>query len=137
MDPSTVNPDNGLAHVLTTMQLAPILPVSSDVSASSIRPSQRTPYPHIFAVGDAADAFGAIAAGHTADFQAKVAANNILTLVRACEIKGEEQHIDEELEEYTPTEPGIKVSLGLVSAHKYLRFDCSDCKESDKLYISD
>lgn len=28
-----------------------------------------TPYPHIFVVGDAADAFGAINAGHTAYFQ--------------------------------------------------------------------
>ncbi|KAK7434547.1 hypothetical protein VKT23_020156 [Stygiomarasmius scandens] len=112
MDPSTVNPDNGLAHVLTTMQLAP--PPVSDVGASSEQ-EKRTPYPHMFAVGDAADAFGAIAAGHTADFQAKVAANNILILVRACETKGEEQHIDQELEEYTPTEPGIKVSLGLTN----------------------
>lgn len=52
MDPSTVN-EHGLARVLRTMQL---------YSANA----KDTPYPHIFAIGDAADAFGAIPAGHNA-----------------------------------------------------------------------
>jgi apoptosis-inducing factor 2 len=41
------------------------------------------PYPHIFCVGDAADAFGAINAGHTAYFQSHVASENIIALARA------------------------------------------------------
>ena len=40
-----------------------------------------TPHPHIFAIGDAADSFGAINAGHNAYFQADIAAKNILKLV--------------------------------------------------------
>jgi NADPH-dependent 2,4-dienoyl-CoA reductase/sulfur reductase-like enzyme len=39
-------------------------------------------YPHLFAIGDAADAFGAIKAGHTAYHQAEVAARNVIRLVR-------------------------------------------------------
>lgn len=61
-------------------------------------------YPDIFAVGDAADAFGAINAGHTAWDQAEVAANNILRLISAS---------DKELHHYKPTPPAIKVSLGI------------------------
>lgn len=79
MDPKTVNESNGLARVLKTMQLHSPLPSESalagDISKLSIN-SQDAPmkeewtaYPHIFAVGDAADAFGAIAAGHNAYYQ--------------------------------------------------------------------
>lgn len=31
------------------------------------------PHPHLFAIGDAADAFGAIKAGHTAHYQVRLA----------------------------------------------------------------
>ncbi|KAK7002464.1 hypothetical protein R3P38DRAFT_3605595 [Favolaschia claudopus] len=48
-----------------------------------------TPYPHIFAIGDAANAFGAIPAGHNAYYQAEVAARNVLRLVHG---KTDEQH---------------------------------------------
>ena len=41
-----------------------------------------SPYPHIFIVGDAADAFGALNAGHTAWTQAEVAARNIVKLIK-------------------------------------------------------
>ncbi|KAJ9480406.1 Pyr_redox_2 domain-containing protein [Pseudozyma hubeiensis] len=58
----------------------------------------------IFVIGDAADAFGAINAGHTAWDQAEVAANNILALISDPEA---------ELQEYKPTPPAIKVSLGV------------------------
>ncbi|KAK7002481.1 apoptosis-inducing factor B [Favolaschia claudopus] len=64
-----------------------------------------TPYPHIFAIGDAANAFGAIPAGHNAYYQAEVAARNVLRLVHG--------KTDEPLERYTPGPPAIKVSLGL------------------------
>ncbi|KAI6127312.1 FAD/NAD(P)-binding domain-containing protein [Pisolithus sp. B1] len=86
--------------------------------------AKRTIYPHIFAVGDAADAFGALQAGHTAYYQAEVAARNVVRLVkreaRRCgslswsEGDGEDTEGEEELEEYTPGLPMIKVSLGLV-----------------------
>ncbi|KZT29986.1 FAD/NAD(P)-binding domain-containing protein [Neolentinus lepideus HHB14362 ss-1] len=62
-----------------------------------------TAYAHIFAIGDAADAFGAINAGHNAHWQAEVAARNILRLV----------HGETEIEQYVPGPPAIKVSLGL------------------------
>nr|GAT50639.1 predicted protein [Mycena chlorophos] len=82
-DQTTVNPQTGLAQVEHTMQLIG--------------------HPHIFVVGDAADAFGAIAAGWTADAQAEVAAANVLRLMRN----------ESELVEYQPPQPAIKVSLGL------------------------
>ncbi|KAJ7758009.1 hypothetical protein B0H16DRAFT_1536483 [Mycena metata] len=97
--------------------------------------TETTPYPHIFVVGDAADAFGAIPAGHNAYWQAGVAARNVLKLIEAGEAglaedgdaalsdardeagaRGEGQDVDGELERYTPGPPAIKVSLGLVSA---------------------
>jgi hypothetical protein len=84
---------------------------------------EETPYPHIFAIGDAADAFGALPAGHNAWAQGEVAGRNVLRLIscyggnvdvgEGCEGKKREE--DEELETYTPGPPAIKVSLGLVS----------------------
>lgn len=107
-------------------------------SLGRIRPQiSNTLYPHIFAIGDAAAAFGALPAGHTAYYQAEVAARNVLRLVkrnetpRCCivvekavggvaevrtrhtedkKMEGEE----EELERYDPGPPMIKLSLGLV-----------------------
>ncbi|KAF7306448.1 Apoptosis-inducing factor B [Mycena indigotica] len=70
--------------------------------------SETTPYPHIFVVGDAADAFGAIPAGHNAYYQAEVAAKNVLKLINSA------ASVEEvELDRYTPGLPAIKVSLGL------------------------
>lgn len=94
MDPAIVNPDNGLARVERTMQLATapsskasvtkeglssVVAAGLDISASSSKEGEfedssapkadtkpSVVYPHIFAIGDAADAFGAIAAGHNA-----------------------------------------------------------------------
>ncbi|KAJ7040603.1 hypothetical protein C8F04DRAFT_1219734 [Mycena alexandri] len=74
--------------------------------------TETTPYPHIFVVGDAADAFGAIPAGHNAYWQAGVAARNVLALIAAGESSRAEDE-DVELERYTPGPPAIKVSLGL------------------------
>lgn len=76
-------------------------------------PNYSVPHPHIFAIGDAADAFGAINAGHTAYLQGEVAARNILKMVEARE-EGRELKV-EDLERYKPGLPAIKVSLGLVS----------------------
>ncbi|KAF8839199.1 FAD/NAD(P)-binding domain-containing protein [Paxillus ammoniavirescens] len=101
-------------------------------------------YPQLFAIGDAADAFGAIKAGHTAYYQGEVAARNIVRLIKredaavaitegllrglvigegaekAREVGGErnEEEVEEdlELEEYTPGPPMIRVSLGLTKS---------------------
>jgi len=73
---------------------------------------QPTPYGHIFVVGDSADAFGAIKAGHNAYFQAEVASRNILGLISSENASRE----DLELQEYTPKAPMIKLSLGLKKA---------------------
>lgn len=125
MDPSTINKFNDRIQVLRTLQIdtAP----RSSPHCNRCMDSHSPQYPHIFAIGDAADAFGAIMAGHTAYFQGEVAARNILRLVRKCEaaaipkatsvgrdlLKKDSRY--EELETYTPGPPMIKVSLGLVS----------------------
>jgi hypothetical protein len=72
-----------------------------------------TPYPRIFVAGDVADAFGAIKAGHTAYYQAHVAAHNILKLINGA--------AQEDLERYEPGLPAIKVTLGVVSARSSFR----------------
>ena len=78
MDPATINPANKQAYVQRTMQLttAPAeAQLASAVDASlSLKESSRpkavpNTYSNIFVVGDAADAFGAIAAGHNAYYQ--------------------------------------------------------------------
>ncbi|KAG6856063.1 hypothetical protein H0H87_007719 [Tephrocybe sp. NHM501043] len=131
-DPATVKPDDGLAYVLRTMQLGvlrsktpageledalnkvSLTESESEPSTPSMDdPLEETLYPHIFVVGDAADAFGAIKAGHTAYWQGIVAAKNIIHLVKRSEGASEE---DEPLERYQPGAPAIKVSLGLDKA---------------------
>ncbi|KAG2048552.1 FAD/NAD(P)-binding domain-containing protein [Suillus hirtellus] len=167
MDPRTVSPDTGLAHVLRTMQLCvpppPIEPLEfqtddilqwlmnltfdteegielPELLASSLSiahadipsgspvsstgtliepcPSQKTLYPNIFVVGDAADAFDAIKAGHTSYYQAEVAARNILRLISRDEKVGitDGGNLDSELEEYAPGPPAIKVTLGMTKS---------------------
>lgn len=117
-----------------------------------------TPHPHIFAIGDAADAFGALKAGHSAYYQGEVAARNVGRLIAAVVVSsssfasssaaaaaaastsmragvgvgvgeggdseahedgfgvqvGDDLELELELEQYTPSEPAIKVSLGMV-----------------------
>ncbi|KAF9073475.1 hypothetical protein BDP27DRAFT_1215895, partial [Rhodocollybia butyracea] len=115
MDPSCVNPHDGLVHVLRTMQLG------SESESESEDRTETTPYPNIFVVGDVADAFGAIPAGHTAYYQGEVAARNIVRLIQRSEM--EQSSSDraladepEPLEHYKPGSPAIKVSLGLTKA---------------------
>jgi apoptosis-inducing factor 2 len=83
-------------------------------------PPLRVPHEHLFAIGDAADAFGAIKAGHCAYYQAEVAARNVMRLIlrdRRAALDGlapGETDPELELEAYVPGPPAIKVSLGLV-----------------------
>ena len=75
---------------------------------------------HIFAIGDVADS-GAIQAGHTAYWQAEVAARNILQ-----QIEREEGRPVDELEIYKPGLPSIKITLGLVRSIPTLFFQSTD-----------
>lgn len=119
-------------------------------------------YPHLFAIGDAADAFGAIKAGHTAYYQGELAARNVIKLIQgdagtlkvpfqpsaltpdAGEMEGDSRGAEEdsegkpELEEYVPTSRMIKVSLGLVSPplrplYPFARFTGSLLRQSQHM----
>ncbi|KZP24014.1 FAD/NAD(P)-binding domain-containing protein [Athelia psychrophila] len=108
MDSRTVVRQNGMAKVLRTLQLG--------IDSETEKVEEYTPYPHLFAIGDAADSFGAINAGHTAYYQGEVAARNILKLVGLQEREesgARDTSEDDELEHYEPGPPGIKVTLGL------------------------
>ncbi|KAJ7482678.1 FAD/NAD-P-binding domain-containing protein [Mycena latifolia] len=140
-----------LEDVLATLTLSDSSSPSALLSASSASPTVpehdvdlepgaeeediHTPYPHLFAIGDAAAAFGAVPAGHNAYWQAGVAGRNVLRLIRrderraraprdgAAQMGGEDgtarggedggEEKDEDLEQYMPGPPAIKVSLGL------------------------
>ncbi|KAI0346296.1 FAD/NAD(P)-binding domain-containing protein [Trametopsis cervina] len=108
-------PKAGAVQVTRTLQAA-IVDHEED-SPESLKVAA----PHIFAIGDVANAFGAIHAGHNAHAQGLLAANNILKLVGRMEAS--HNSVTElmagagtDLEEYTPGPPGIKVSLGLHNA---------------------
>jgi NADH dehydrogenase FAD-containing subunit len=80
--------------------------------------------PNIFAIGDCINGFGAIKAGHTAWYQAKIAANNIAKIAKARE-NGEKL---EELDEYVPSKPMISVSLGLDQSVKQVVDESGETK---------
>ncbi|KZP00058.1 FAD/NAD(P)-binding domain-containing protein [Calocera viscosa TUFC12733] len=116
-----LNPLTGHATVLRTMQLCPYdLPSLSSTSdpcpltspPTRLPPPRRTPWPNLFAIGDAADAFGAIKAGHTAHYQAETAARNVLLLIA----HSLGQRLTEDLEEYTPGAAAIKLTVGVRQA---------------------
>ncbi|KAF8311595.1 FAD/NAD(P)-binding domain-containing protein [Clavulina sp. PMI_390] len=114
MDSRVIVPETKQARVLRTMQLGLVSPSPSSTGSES----ETTPYPHIFAVGDAADAFGAIQAGHMSYYQAELAARNIVKMIehQASLEKGSlssEKDNEPELEEYYPKPPSIKVTFGL------------------------
>ncbi|WVR05319.1 hypothetical protein IAU60_002333 [Kwoniella sp. DSM 27419] len=89
---------------------------SSDVEADEEHDEHVTPdLSHIFACGDCAET-GAIQAGHTAYYQAEVAARNIMRLVHQREAKEGNYDLvedDEKLEEYKVSAPAIKITMGL------------------------
>ncbi|KAG8739616.1 hypothetical protein FRC10_005387 [Ceratobasidium sp. 414] len=103
--PDVVDEATGLVRVLPSLQLSR----SARVGFGQTVPGEKeADLSHIFAIGDAADVFGDIKAGHTAWFQGEAAAKNILALIKS-------KHDSEppRLEGYTPGNPGIKVSLGM------------------------
>ena len=87
---------NGNAHLPTPPSSEPDQPKPLDLR-------------HIFAIGDCAET-GAIQAGHTAYWQAEVAARNLCRLIERQEGRNKEG-----LESYKPGLPCIKLTLGLVS----------------------
>lgn len=93
-DPSAVSPTSARIRVRPTLHIDP---------SSNERDMSRW-----FAAGDCAET-GSIQAGHTAWWQGVVVAANIAELARAAEA-GEPVG---ELQEYSPTPPAIKVSLGM------------------------
>ncbi|KAJ1310430.1 hypothetical protein OPQ81_007163 [Rhizoctonia solani] len=94
VSPSSIEPRTGLVNVLRSLQLGP----------GSSSTSTESPVPHIFVIGDAADAFGALNAGHTAWTQAEIAGRNIGRLISGS---------SEDLERYEAPPHSIKVTLGL------------------------
>ncbi|OSX62710.1 hypothetical protein POSPLADRAFT_1056076 [Postia placenta MAD-698-R-SB12] len=108
--PDAVKSSTGLIRVSRTMQVA--VPATSHTEPSSQADGRvNIPYPHLFAIGDSADAFGAINSGRSSAFQANVAVQNILRLVNREEEGASGEHA--ELAHYEPDPPAIKVSLGL------------------------
>ncbi len=84
MDPNTIDVQTGLARVLRTLQLADLetdpdtlpaalakISLNGSADLGQDQGKEKTHYPHIFAIGDAANTFGAIKAGHTAYFQVR------------------------------------------------------------------
>ncbi|KAH8801970.1 hypothetical protein DL96DRAFT_1634702 [Flagelloscypha sp. PMI_526] len=127
INPHLVN-SNGRARVKRTMQLTtlPPAPFSDDVEETfvpiatdscSVNSENRGVYDHMFVVGDAADAFCAIQAGHTAHYQTIVAAENILKLIERSETSSStSERKAEPLTHYKPGLPSIKVTLGIKKA---------------------
>ncbi|KAF8333033.1 uncharacterized protein EI90DRAFT_2971147 [Cantharellus anzutake] len=104
--PHSINPRTGLVTVLRSMQIGYFeRPTPPPIHLSS-------PYPHIFVIGDAADAFGALNAGHTAWTQAEVASRNVISMI---ESETEDRELPE-LEHYIAPPPSIKISIGLDKA---------------------
>ncbi|KAH9910702.1 uncharacterized protein BXZ73DRAFT_83259 [Epithele typhae] len=111
---------------------------SSQVQLEAIEDARtRVAAAHIFAIGDAADAFGVVNVGHNAFFQGEVAAWNVIRLIKRAEReeraeaevasrevvesvgqdwegeKEEAEAHEEKTEKYTPGAQAIKVSLSL------------------------
>ncbi|WOO77120.1 Fe-regulated protein 8 [Vanrija pseudolonga] len=115
LDERAISPVTGRIRVSPTTQvsLAPVAPfepapaadaADADAAEALAKLALDTPtIPNIFAIGDCAQT-AAIQAGHTSYYQGEVAARNIIRL-----IKGEA----DELEDYAPGVPAIKVTLGL------------------------
>ncbi|KAG2136598.1 uncharacterized protein EDB93DRAFT_1302934 [Suillus bovinus] len=103
---------------ITPVDIPTTSPSSSTETLVEPYLSEKTLYPNIFVVGDAADAFDAIKAGHTSYYQAEVAARNILRLISRSEKVGitAGDKLDSELEEYAPGPPAIKVTLGITKS---------------------
>ncbi|KAG8716743.1 hypothetical protein FRC09_015282 [Ceratobasidium sp. 395] len=102
-----VDEETGLLQVLPSLQLSRTGQKSEN---QKVMEPGETDLSHIFAIGDAADAFGAIKAGHTAWFQGEVAAKNVLALIEHTQNPDSGSPV---LISYTASDPSIKVTLGM------------------------
>ncbi|KAI9463162.1 hypothetical protein HD554DRAFT_2027295 [Boletus coccyginus] len=140
MDSNTIDPKSRMVRVSRTMQILALREKDTTLLLMQSRAPLTFVYPHLFAIGDAADAFGAIKAGHTAYYQGELAARNVIKLIQgdagtlkaplqpsaftpdAGEMEVDSRGAEEdsegklELEEYVPTPPMIRVSLGLTKS---------------------
>lgn len=94
---SAVDAQSGMAKVNRYLQLAVPAATASEHSRSDVDDQERQSEPvsnalisNLFVVGDCADAFGALNAGHTAWEQANIATNNIVALVSDLEEAGQQ-----------------------------------------------
>ncbi|PCH34901.1 iron uptake cluster protein [Wolfiporia cocos MD-104 SS10] len=116
--PDAVIPDGskkGLIRVKRTMQVAvPSNPAAPDMPVDSAKGSGdehlHVPHPHLFAIGDAADAFGAMNSGRSSYFQLINRSEILRTHGKA---EGQADSSSDDLEQYTPGPPMIKITLGL------------------------
>ncbi|CAE6363294.1 unnamed protein product [Rhizoctonia solani] len=99
--PRAIDDQTGMIKVLRTMQVD-LPPKSRFIVQDGSTNAPRTELPHVYAIGDAADAFGVIKAGHTAHWQAEVAAKNIVASI-----------LSQPLTSYEPGPPAIKITLGM------------------------
>ncbi|KAG8683613.1 hypothetical protein FRC11_013306 [Ceratobasidium sp. 423] len=76
--PRATDDETGMNTVLKTMQVDLPSEPREGGQAGTANGEKGPTIPHIYAIGDAADAFGAIKAGHTAHGQAEIAAKNII-----------------------------------------------------------
>ncbi|TIC31515.1 FAD/NAD(P)-binding domain-containing protein [Wallemia mellicola] len=118
LSPSSIDPQTNLVKVTRSMQLAALektedIPESNakrDILTSlkdSYEGLQASKYPHIYVVGDAADAYGALHAGHTGWNQSEFAVGNIIRQIN-------DEKDDPKL--YYAGKPAIKLTTGLNSA---------------------
>ncbi|KAG9117701.1 hypothetical protein FRC07_007338 [Ceratobasidium sp. 392] len=107
LESGVVDEETGMIRVLPSLQISQPEQSTENQKAMGL---EETDLSHIFAIGDAADAFGAIKAGHTAWYQGEVAAKNILVLIEHA--RGTETK-PPQLIRYQPGSPAIKVSLGM------------------------
>lgn len=125
---NVIDTATGMAYVNRHLQLT---------TSTKVEDKINSPHPHVFVIGDAAHAFGALNAGHTAAGQAEIAARNIARLIaqedekRQVEespttnttvesnstgkVNGRDNWLHEPLQSYTADPHKIKVSVGLVS----------------------
>ncbi|ELU40216.1 pyridine nucleotide-disulfide oxidoreductase domain-containing protein [Rhizoctonia solani AG-1 IA] len=103
--PRAIDDQTGMIKVTRTMQVD-LPPKSRFIVRDGSTNAPRTELPHVYAIGDAADAFGVIKAGHTAHWQkynqAEVAAKNIVASI-----------LSQPLTSYEPGPPAIKITLGM------------------------
>ncbi|OAV88878.1 hypothetical protein PTTG_01965 [Puccinia triticina 1-1 BBBD Race 1] len=113
---------------------------SLQISSRPVVPKENPVWKRVFAIGDCVDGFGAIKAGHVGWNQAEVAARNILASVAFLERNASTPGLHEavdldqvEFEQYVPSPPMIKLTLGLHRVVTQLR----SAEDPDELVVAE